>query len=166
MEVKFFQHTSNIFAYSRKQRHVITVSKCYRYGTSLFFYLGDSTPIRPHSDPGFPFPAPNPGPYGARFKKEPESAVFLQSDKIKRSHIGDVRPIFSPGRVLDCPGKRICTNAFMAQLRALYEVQFGRISANGAVKRDISRAGRNGTFYGGTGKVTSDSPPWIPALGL
>ncbi len=121
-------------------------------------------PIRPQISPGFPFPVQNPGPYRAPSQSEPKMAVFLQSDEIKRSHKHVFLPVFRHGRVLDRPGKRICTNAFMARIKTLYGALFGNISANGAVKRGISRAGRNGAFYGRIFQGYGESYQRLPAV--
>jgi hypothetical protein len=53
-----------------------------------------------------PLPVPKRSPYRAPFQNNPESALFWQSDKIKRSRIAILRAVFGPDGFLVDPENR------------------------------------------------------------
>jgi hypothetical protein len=72
-------------------------------------------------------------PYRAPFKNKPKSAVFLQSDKLKRSRSAILRADLKADGFLVDPENSDRQNANMRPQRALYGAQYGRILANGGI---------------------------------
>jgi len=93
-----------------------------------------------------PFSGSNPGLIRPPFENKPESAVFWQSGKIKRTHSGGLRSGFLPGWALVCPGKKAAYNAAMGCLRALYGAHIGRILAIKALNGGIFHANQKEAF--------------------
>ena len=89
--------------------------------------------IRARIGPGITLLGSNRSPNRAPFQNKPESALFLQSDELKRSRKRVLRADLMPNGYLIDTGKRGRKTAAMARLWALYGAQIGLIFANRAI---------------------------------